>query len=92
MLLVVVGKTRSLSSHPFKDVIDKGVHYAHCLGGDSSVWVDLLQNLVDVDRVALLARLPTAFLFSACLLDSSSLLLSLFGSNFDGHVEIENWS
>ena len=53
--LVVVGKTGSFSSDALKDVIDKGVHDAHGLGGYTSVGVDLLQHLVDVDGVGLLA-------------------------------------
>merc|ERR1711946_54109 len=52
--LVVVGQTGSLSSDPLKDVVDEGVHDAHGLGGDTSVGVDLLQHLVDVDSIGLL--------------------------------------
>ena len=29
--LVVVGQSRSLSSNPFKDIVDERVHDAHCL-------------------------------------------------------------
>ena len=49
--LVVVGQTGSLSSNTFKDIVDKGVHDAHGLRGDTSVWVDLFQDLVDVDGI-----------------------------------------
>ena len=49
--LVVVGQTASLGSNSFKDVIDEAVHDGHSLAGNSSVWVHLLQNLVDVDAV-----------------------------------------
>ena len=51
--LVVVGQAGSFSSDTFEDIVDEGVHDAHGLGGDTSVGVDLLQDLVDVDRVRL---------------------------------------
>ena len=47
--LVVVGKTAGLSSNTLKEVIDKGVHDGHGLGGDTSVWVNLFQDFVDID-------------------------------------------
>ena len=53
--LVVVGQSGSLGSDTLEDVVDEGVHDAHGLGGDTSVGVDLLQDLVDVDGVRLLA-------------------------------------
>ena len=39
--LVVVSKTWSLWSDTLKDIVGEGVHDAHCLGGDTGVWVDL---------------------------------------------------
>ena len=59
--LVVVGQTASLGSDTLEQIVDKGVHDGHGLGGDTSVRMDLLQHLVDVDGVGLLA-LVTAFL------------------------------
>lgn len=50
---VVVSETGSLGSDTFEDVVDEAVHDAHGLGADSSVWVDLLQDFVDVDGVRL---------------------------------------
>jgi len=58
--LVVVGQTGSFSSDSGEDIVDKGVHDAHGLGGDTGVGVDLLEHLVDVGGVgfdALLAAL-----------------------------------
>ena len=55
--LVVVGKTAGLSSDALKEIVDKGVHDAHGLGGDTSVGVDLLENLVDVDGIRFLPLL-----------------------------------
>ena len=61
VLPVVVSKAGGLSGNMLKDVIHKGVHDAHGLAGDAGVRVNLLQDLVDVDGVALLARLPPFF-------------------------------
>ena len=58
-LLVVVGESGGLVSDALEDVVDKAVHDAHGLAGDTGVGVDLLQNLVDVDSVAFLP-LPAA--------------------------------
>ena len=43
--LVVVSETAGFSCNTLEEIIDKGVHDRHGLGGDSSVWVNLLQNL-----------------------------------------------
>ena len=90
VLLVVVSKTGSLSCDSLEDVIDEGVHDAHGLGGDTSVRVNLLEHLVDVDRVALFARLSAGLLLSTGLALDGSLLLSLLGSNFARHDESVN--
>ena len=87
--LVVVSETGSLGSDPLEDVIHKAVHDAHCLGGDTGVRVDLLQNLVDVDGVRLLPLLLTLFLVSLGngFLGLARLLGSLSGS-FGWHVNV----
>ena len=84
--LVVVGKTRSLSSDSGEDIVDKGVHDAHGLGGDTGVGVDLLQHLVDVDSIGLLPLLLLLLLVS--LLDGLgglARLLSSLSGNLGGH-------
>jgi len=83
--LVVVSKAGSLSGDPLKDVVHKGVHDGHGLGGDASVRVDLLEDLVDVDGVGFLP-LPLGLLVSLgdVLLGLAGLLGSLSG-NFGGH-------
>ena len=84
--LVVVGQTGSFSSDTFEDIVDEGVHDAHGLGGDTSVGVDLLQHLVDVDSVGFL---PFAVLLLVTLGDVLLGLSGLLGSlsrNFGGHV------
>ena len=50
--LVIVSKTRRFIANPLKKIIDKAVHDGHGLAGDTSVGVDLLQHLVDIDAVA----------------------------------------
>ena len=76
--LVVVGKTGGFGGDAFEDVVDKGVHDGHGLGADTSVGVDLLQDLVDVDRVRFLPLL--AFLLAISLGDGLGGLAGLFGS------------
>ena len=55
--LVVLGEPSGLSGNALEDVVDEGVHDGHALLGDSSVRVDLLEDLVDVRRVGLSAPL-----------------------------------
>ena len=76
--LVVVGKTGGFGGDALKDVVDKGVHDGHGLGADTSVGVDLLQDLVDVDRVRFLPLL--AFLLAITLGDGLGGLAGLLGS------------
>ena len=52
-LLVVSGELGSFSGDLLEDIVDEGVHDAHGLGADTSVRVNLLENLVDVDLVGL---------------------------------------
>ena len=76
--LVVMCQARCFCGDALEDVVDEGVHDGHGLGRDSSVWVDLLQHLVDVDGIALL---PPALLLLVplgnCLLCLARLLGSL---------------
>ena len=86
--LVVVGQTGSLSGDPLEDVVDKGVHDGHGLGGDTSVGVDLLQHLVDVDSVGLL---PLVLLLLVSLGDVLLGLAGLLGGlsgGLGGHDEL----
>uniref|UniRef100_A0A3Q2WE28 Uncharacterized protein n=1 Tax=Haplochromis burtoni TaxID=8153 RepID=A0A3Q2WE28_HAPBU len=55
--LVVVGQAGGFSGDTLEDVIDERIHDAHGLRRDAGVGVDLLQNLVHVDGVALLPGL-----------------------------------
>lgn len=56
-LLVVGSQLGCLGSDSLEDVLDKGVEDGHGLGGDTSVWVNLLEDTVDEGRVGLLAGL-----------------------------------
>ena len=47
--LVVVCQLASLSSDPLEQVIDERVHDGHGLRGDTSVWMNLLQDLQHID-------------------------------------------
>ena len=85
--LVVVSKTGSLSSNSLKEIIDKRVHDAHGLGGDTSVRVDLLQHLVDVDGIRFLpSQLLLLLITLGDGLGSLSRLLGSFSRNFWWHV------
>ena len=57
-------------------LIGPGVHDAHGLGGDTSVGVDLLQHLVDVDDVG-----PLALGFA---------LLAVLGNSLSGLGSLSN--
>ena len=50
MLLVVSDKLGGLKGDLLEDVVDERVHDAHGSLGNSSLWVDLLEDSVDVDR------------------------------------------
>ena len=86
--LVVVGKTRSLSSDALKDVIDKRVHDAHGLGGYTGVGVDLFQDLVDVDSIRLLALAVLLLVSLGNGLGGLSCLLGGFTGYFWWHVVV----
>ena len=88
VLLVVVRQSRGLSRDPLEDVVDEGVHDAHGLAGDAGVRVDLLQDLVDVDGVALfpspLSPLRTVG-FGSAWPQSCRLLLAFLCRYFPRH-------
>ena len=86
--LVVVSKTGSLSSNSLKEIIDKRVHDAHGLGGDTSVRVDLLQHLVDVDGIGFLpSQLLLLLITLGDSLGSLARLLSSLSRDLWGHVD-----
>ena len=88
VLLVVVSQTGSLGGDTLEDVAHERVHDAHSLGGDTGVGVNLLQDLVDVDGVALLTGLSALLSFSSGLALDGGLLLAFLGCNFARHDEL----
>ena len=70
-LLVVSGQLSSLRRNTFKDIINEGVHDGHTLLGDTSVGMDLFEDLVDVGRVGFDTLLGTLLVggggFFGCL-------------------------
>ena len=82
---VVVGETAGLGSDTLEDVVHEGVHDGHGLAGDTSVGVDLLQHLVDVDRVGFPPP-PALLLVSGTLgLSLGGGLLGSLGCGFGWH-------
>ena len=85
--LVVVGQTGSFSSNALEDVVDKGVHDAHGLGGDTGIGVHLFQDLVDVDGIGFLALAVLLLGVLGDGLSGLSCLLGGFSRYFWRHVE-----
>ena len=85
--LVVVSKTGSFSSDTFEDIVDEGVHDAHGLGGDTSVGVNLLQHLVDVDSVGFFPFLGPLLVVLGDVLGGLAGLLGSLSGGFGGHDE-----
>ena len=76
--LVVVSKAGSFGGDALENVVHEGVHDRHSLGGDTSVGVDLLEDLVDVDGVGLLPLV--LLLLLVALGDGLGGLAGLLGS------------
>ena len=86
--LVVMGEPAGLSGNALEQVVDKGVHDAHGLGRNTSVRVNLLEDLVDVDSIGFLP--PLVLLLLVSLGDSLGGFASGFGSfsrSLRGHVD-----
>ena len=86
VLPVVVSQARRFGGDALKEVVHEGVHNAHGFAGDASIGVHLLQHLVDVDGVALLARLSPLLGISTSRLGlGHRLLFSLHCCYFSRH-------
>ena len=88
--LVVMSKARGFGGDSLEDVVDEAVHDAHGLAGDTSVGMDLLQHLVDVDCVGFL---PPALLLLISLGDvllGLTGLLGGFSTSFGWHDAAES--
>ena len=85
---VVVGETAGLGSDTLEDVVHEGVHDGHGLAGDTSVRVDLLQHLVDVDSIGFLpSQLLLLLITLGDSLGSLARLLSSLSRDLWGHVD-----
>ena len=82
--LVVVSESAGLGGDSLEQVVDERVHDGHGLGGDTSVRVDLLQHLVDVDGVRFLPP-PGLFLVLRDVLLGLTGLLCGFSGSFGRH-------
>ena len=84
--LIIFGQSRGFTGDTIKNITNKGVHDVHGLGGNSSVWVNLFQDFVDVDGVWFPPS-PLPFLVSSSLgLSLGGGLLCSFTSYFWWHV------
>jgi len=69
---------REASVAMLEDIVDKRVHDAHGFAGDTSVRVNLLQHLVDVDSIAFLSLSPFHLLFISGGICLTGFLLEFF--------------
>ena len=84
---VVVGQTGSLSCDALEDVVHEGVHDGHGLAGHSSIRVDLLEYLVDVDGIGFPPPPLPLLVSSTCGLCLGGGLLCSFGCSLGWHSE-----
>jgi hypothetical protein len=68
--LVVSGKSTSLSGNSFEYVIDEVVHNDHGLSTDTSIWMNLLQDFVDVNSESFVSTSLSHFLVTSFFLGS----------------------
>ena len=85
--LVVESQAGSLTSDTLKDVIHERVHDRHGLAGHTSVGVNLLEHLVDVDGVRLTPLLPSLLVALGDGLLGLSGLLGSFSRGFGSHCD-----
>jgi hypothetical protein len=78
LTLVVASKTTSLGGDTLKDIINKRVHDSHGLVGDTSIGVNLLENLVDEGAVRVVVTTLGGVLLVA-LLSNNLLRLGFLG-------------
>ena len=79
-------KAGSFGGDTLEDVVDERVHDAHGFAGDTSVRMNLLQHLVDVDSIAFLSLSPSLLLSLSSGLCLSGFLLAFLSCYFGCHV------
>ena len=87
-----MGKAGSFGGDALEDVIHERIHDAHGFAGDTSVGVNLLQHLVDVDGIAFSSLSSPLLLSFSTGLRLSSSLLAFLSCNFGCHVCRSEWS
>ena len=85
-LLVIVGKAGSFGGNALEDVVNERVHDAHGFAGDTSVGVNLLQHLVDVDSIAFPSLSSPLLLSISNGFSLSGFLLAFLSCNFGWHL------
>ncbi len=90
--LVVLSQTGGFGGDALEDVIHEGVHDGHGLRAHSGVGVDLLEDLVDVDVVALVPLLPSLLVTGTRGLLGLGGLLGSLGAGFRRHDFRSNFS
>ena len=85
VLAVVSDESGALSGDLLEDVVDEGVHDAHGSLGDTGLWVDLLEDSVDVDREGLGSSTAWSCASSGGL---ALALWSWFASGFCHFIEL----
>ena len=80
-----MGQAGSFGGDTLEDVVDERVHDAHGFAGDTSVRVNLLQHLVDVDSIAFLSLSPSLLLAINCGLFAGLLFTFLSYWSFGRH-------
>ena len=86
-LLVVMGKAGSFGGDALEDVVNERVHDAHGFAGDTSVRVNLLQHLVDVDSIAFPSLSSPLLLAISNGFSLSGFLLAFLSCNFGWHLD-----
>ena len=84
-LLVVMSKAGSFGGDALEDVVNERVHDAHGFAGDTSVGVNLLQHLVDVDSIAFPSLSSPLLLSISNGFSLSGFLLAFLSCNFGWH-------
>ena len=76
-LFVVLDEAGGLACQPLEQIKNKRVENAHGLLGDSRVWMNLLENTIDVH----IKGFPVGFLEGLTILLQPSWLLDSFANN-----------
>lgn len=85
---IVVRQSRRFCGDTLEDVVDEAVHDGHCLAGDASVGMNLLEDFVNVDGIRLPPSATMLLVACASCLGFADGLLCAFGCWFRWHVSV----